>query len=78
VLFTDESRDQLYGADGVYGEQFADVKVVNRVRHGGGGVMVWAGVSYGQRTQLDFIDGNLNAQKLHLGAIRLPSPHVSA
>ena len=52
-------------ADSVYGEQFADVKVVNRVRHGGGGAMLWAGVSYGQRTQLDFIDGNLNAQKLH-------------
>ena len=24
-------------------------------------VMVWAGISYGQRTQLHFIDGNLNA-----------------
>ncbi len=27
------------------------------------GVMVWAGVCYGQQTQLHFIDGILNAQK---------------
>ena len=30
------------------GEQFADVNVVNRVPHGGGGVMAWAGISYRQ------------------------------
>ena len=29
------------------GERFADVSVVNRVAHGGGGVMVWAGLCYG-------------------------------
>ncbi|KAL0159085.1 hypothetical protein M9458_047161, partial [Cirrhinus mrigala] len=27
------------------------------------GVMVWAGVCYGQQTQVDFIDGVLNAQR---------------
>jgi hypothetical protein len=27
------------------GERFADVNVVNRVPHGGGGVMVWTGIS---------------------------------
>ena len=27
------------------GKRFADVNVVNRVPHGGGGVMVWAGLS---------------------------------
>ena len=33
------------------GERFADVNVVNRMPHGGGGVTEWAGISYGQRTQ---------------------------
>ena len=36
-------------------ERFADVKVVNRVPDGGGGLMVWPGISYGQRTQLHFL-----------------------
>ncbi len=45
------------------GERFADVNVVDRVAHGGSGVMVWAGICYGQRTQVHFIDGILNAQR---------------
>ena len=69
VLFTDESRFSLFRADDrqrvwrCVGEQFADVSIVDRVAHGGGGVMVWAGVCYGQRTQVHFIDGILNAQR---------------
>ncbi len=70
VLFTDESRFSLYRADGrqrlwrSVGERFADVNIVVWVTHGGGGVMVWgAGVSYGQRTQVNFIDSILNAQR---------------
>ncbi len=69
VLFTDESRFSLYRADGRprvwcrVGERFADVNVVDRVAHGGGGVMVWSGICYGQRTQGHFIDGILNAQR---------------
>ena len=42
------------------GERFADVNVVNRVPHG---VMVWAGISYAQQTQLHFINSNMNAQR---------------
>ncbi len=44
------------------GKRFADVNIVYRVAHGGGGVMLWAGVCYGQRTQVHFIDAILNAQ----------------
>ena len=48
---------------GDVGGRFADVNVVNRVQNRGIGVMVWVGISYGQPTQLHFIDGNLNAQR---------------
>ncbi len=46
--------------------------------HGGGRVMVWAGVCYGQRTQVHFIDGILNAQRYRdeiLGPIVVPFIH---
>ena len=36
-------------------------------------MMVWAGISYGYRTQLVVIDGNLNAQKYR---DRVLAPHV--
>uniref|UniRef100_A0A8C7X7U5 Insertion element IS150 protein InsJ-like helix-turn-helix domain-containing protein n=1 Tax=Oryzias sinensis TaxID=183150 RepID=A0A8C7X7U5_9TELE len=55
------------------GERFSDVNVVDRVAHGGGGVMVWAGICYGRRTH--FIDGILNAQRYRdeiLGPIVVP------
>ena len=42
-------------------ERFAVIITVSIVLHGG--VMVWAGISYGQRTKLHFVDGNLNAQR---------------
>ncbi len=65
----DESRFSLCRADGrqcvwlCVGERFANVNVVDRVAHGGSGVMVWAGICYEQRTQVHFIDGILNAQR---------------
>ncbi len=64
----DESQFSLYRASGRQcvwhhaGKQFAHGNVVNRVPHSGGS-MVWAGISYGQRTQVHFIDGNFNAQR---------------
>ncbi len=76
VLFTDESRFSLYRADGrqrvwrSVGNWFADVNVVDRVAHGGGQVRVWAGVCYGQQTQVHFIDGILNAQRYRVEILR--------
>ncbi len=69
VLFMDESRFSLYMADGkqhvwcYVGDRCADVNVVDRMAHSGGGGMVWAGICYGQRTQVNFIDSILNAQR---------------
>ncbi len=63
------SRLSLYRVDGRQrvwrhvGEQFAYVNAVDQVAHGGGGVMVWAGVCYGQQTQVHFIDAILNAKR---------------
>ncbi len=68
-FLTDESRFSLYRADGRQRvwrrvvERFANVNVVNRVPHGGGGVMVWADICYREQTQVHFIDGNLNEQR---------------
>lgn len=67
IVFSDESRFNLCHADGRLrvwrraGERFSDATTVPRVAHGGGGVMVWAGICHGDRTQLLIIDGNLNA-----------------
>ena len=67
VLFTDESRFNLFRADGrrrVYrrrNELYADCFVIERDRIGGGSVMVWGGIAYGRRTQLHNIRGHLNA-----------------
>ncbi len=70
---------------GVYGVVWVSglLMSTDRVAHGGGGVMVWAGVCYGQRTQVHFIDGILNAQRrdpeTQCCAIHpQPSPHVAA
>jgi hypothetical protein len=57
------------------GKRFADVKVVNRLPHGSGGVMVLAGIRHGQQTQVHFIIGNLNAERYCdeiLGPIVMP------
>lgn len=44
-------------------EQFADANVVDLAGCGGRGVMVWAGVCYGQQTQAHLTGGILNEQR---------------
>ena len=67
VLFTDEKRFILQGNDRrtrIYrerGECFQDNCIIERDSHGGGSVMVWAGVSLHHKTNIVFINGNLNA-----------------
>lgn len=79
VLFTDESRFNLFRADGrrrVYrrrNERYADSCVIERDRFGGGSVMVWGGIAYGRRTQLHIIRGNLNAIRYR---DEILSPHL--
>ena len=68
-MFFDESRYLLYRADGrqrVYrrnGERYRDNCFVEHDRFRGGALMVWAGISYGHRTPLVFIDGPLTAKR---------------
>ena len=80
ILFSDESRFALSNSDGrirVYrrrNERYTDCCVLQRDCFGSGGsVMVWAGISYGYRTQLVVIVGNLNAQKYR---DRVLAPHI--
>lgn len=74
---TGQMADSLHGVVWVRGLLMSTL--LDRVAHGGGGVMVWA-------TQVHFIDAILNAQRYlqpdpqaHCCAISLcPAPHVAA
>lgn len=70
VLFTDESRFCLRSPDGrerVWrrpGERFEQCCISERIPFGGGSVMVWAGVSLHDRTELVLIEnGSLTADR---------------
>lgn len=70
VLFTDESRFTLYKSDGrdrVWrrtGERFAEACLSTKVPFGGGGVMMWAGISLTANTELVRIrDGTITADR---------------
>lgn len=66
VVFSDEKKFQCFRADGrdrVYrrpGERFAEACVRQVNRWGGPSVMVWAAISANHRSELVFIQGNLN------------------
>ena len=67
VLFSDESpfglqrkRKQQY----VYrrrGERFLESCIEERDRHGGGKLLIWAGITFNFKTPLHFVNGNLTA-----------------
>ena len=68
VMFSDEFPFLLFRSDRrqhVYcsrGECFVDACVREQDRFGGRGVMVWAGICHGHKTELVFVKGALNAQ----------------
>lgn len=68
VLFSDESKFNIFFADGRLrvwrrdGERFSDKCVLESNRFGGGGVLVWAGISTHHRTELVVVEGTLTAQ----------------
>ena len=69
VVFSDESRFQLFRADGrqrVYrriGERYSRPCVRQVDRFGDDSVMVWGAIRFGWRSQLRIIDGNLTANR---------------
>ena len=67
-MFSDESEFLLFCSDRrqrVYrrrGERFIEACIREQDRFGGGGVMLWAGICHGHKTELVFVEGALNAQ----------------
>ena len=55
--------DVIVCTAGVGGECFTDQCVYESDRFGGGSVMVWAGIYHDGRTQLNIVQGTLNAVK---------------
>jgi hypothetical protein len=88
VLFTDEPRFRLTRCDGrvrVYrrpGERYTAANVQEVDRFGRGSVMVWAGISVDNRTELVVVPGRLNAMNyienimwclLHMASVKISS-----
>lgn len=65
ILFTDETRIQLWKPDGrnhVYrrvGERYATCNLIQSVSFGGGGIMLWGGISWDGRTELAEVIGGM-------------------
>ena len=68
VLFSDESKFNLFFADGRQrvwrkdGERYSEGYVLETDRFGGGGIMVWAGISSFHRTDLIVLNGGITGQ----------------
>jgi hypothetical protein len=66
VVFSDEKRFNLDGPDGFqyyWHDLRKEPQYFSKQRFGGGGVMVWAGFGCKGKTNIAFIDGNMNAKK---------------
>ena len=67
VVFTDESKFNLFGSDGrMYcqrrpGEEFLERNVQKKVKHGGGSLMVWGCLTQHGTSRLHHVNGHLNA-----------------
>ena len=78
-MFSDESRFNLSVSDGRVrvwrrrGERLNDRHIDEIDAYGRGGVMVWAGISTGGKTDLVIVDGNLTSQRYVDEILR---PHV--
>ena len=79
VLFTDESHVNLSWADGrrrVWRRRNKDIEdagVQEVEAFGGGGLLVWGGISTNGKTELVVMNGNMNAQRYIQEILR---PHV--
>lgn len=69
VIFSDESKFNLFGSDGRQwcwrraGHDYDDVYVQKKVKHGGGNIMVWGCITSRGVGRLYRIDGKMDADK---------------
>ncbi len=64
TLFTDERRFTSDGSDGIshyWQDNRLPPSIFSKRARGGGGLMVWAGISWRGKTELRFISGNMDA-----------------
>ncbi len=67
VLWSDETKINVFGSDGVKrvwrqpGEEYKDKRVLPKVKHGGGSVMVWGCMGAAGTGELQLIEGTMNA-----------------
>ncbi|CAK9833057.1 Transposable element Tc3 transposase [Anthophora retusa] len=66
VIFTDEKRFNLDGPDGLnyyYHDLRKEQQILSRRQMGGGGIMIWSGIGYYGKMDINFISGKLNSKK---------------
>jgi hypothetical protein len=71
VLFSDESKFELFGSKRRLfvrrqpGERFIKSCIMPTIKHGGGGIMVWVGISTNGVTRLKIIVGIMDRKVYH-------------